>query len=110
MGFNPGSGGGSSSIAGSTDVALSSVQDDQVLTYESASSKWQNQNSQGGSPTIESLPAGSTVSRIYGGSSWPVRGTSRTDIIVQWIDFTGSAPTPPGALAEHDIVLIPDAV
>lgn len=43
MGFNPGPGGSSSSIAGSTDVTLSSPQDDQVLTYDSGSAKWQNQ-------------------------------------------------------------------
>jgi len=48
MGFSPGSGGGSSSIAGSTDVALNSPQDDQVLAYESASAKWQNAFGQGG--------------------------------------------------------------
>jgi len=40
MGFNPGGGGG---IAGATDVAFSGLQDNQVLTYDSPSSKWQNQ-------------------------------------------------------------------
>lgn len=41
MGFNPG-GGGSGSISGSSDVALSNVADSQVLSYDSASSKWVN--------------------------------------------------------------------
>lgn len=109
MGFVPGPGaGGSSSIAGSSDVSLNNLQDDQVLGYNSSSSKWQNDNPS--SPTIANIPVGSTISRIYTGSVWPARGTSRTDIIVQWIDFTGGAPTPPGAISEHDIVLIPDGV
>jgi len=38
VGFSPGSNG----IAGASDVALSSPQDDQALTYDSASSKWAN--------------------------------------------------------------------
>jgi len=42
MGFNPGGSGG---IAGASDVALSGVQDNEVLTYDSASSKWQNDES-----------------------------------------------------------------
>ena len=108
MSFNPGGGGGSSSIAGSTDVALSSVQNDQVLAYDNTSSKWQNKVG-GGAPTLANLPAGSTISVVYD-SGWPARPTARTDIIVQWIDFTTTAPVPPGALTEHDIVLIPDGV
>jgi len=40
MGFNPGGGG---AISAATDVAFNSVQDDQVLTYDAGSSKWQNQ-------------------------------------------------------------------
>lgn len=48
MGFSPGPGGGGGSIAGSSDVALSTVEDSQVLTYDSDSSKWINENSQGG--------------------------------------------------------------
>lgn len=49
MGFNPGGGG---AISAATDVALNSPQDDQVLTYEELSAKWQNQTiaSSGGGP------------------------------------------------------------
>ena len=43
MSFNPGgSGGGSGSIAGSTDVSLSSLQDNHILAYDQSTDKWQN--------------------------------------------------------------------
>lgn len=108
MAFTPGPGGGGGSIASSSDVSLDNVQYNQVLTYDTPSSKWQNNDPS--TPTVANIPAGSTLSRIYTGTSWPARGTSRTDVVVQWIDFTSAAPTPPEALAEHDIVLIPDGV
>ena len=44
MGF--GGSGGSSSISGSTDVALSGLATDQVLTYDSSTSKWKNKVAQ----------------------------------------------------------------
>jgi len=55
MGFNPGGGGG---IAGATDVALSSVQDNESLTYDNASSKWVNETVAGGVPTTRSIDPG----------------------------------------------------
>lgn len=42
MGFYPGVGGGSSSVAGSTDVALNNAANNEVLTYNSSVGKWQN--------------------------------------------------------------------
>lgn len=48
MSFNPGGGGGNSSIAGSTDVSLSNVQNSQALTYNSGADKWQNTTLSGG--------------------------------------------------------------
>ncbi len=42
MGFG-GSSGGSGSLSGSSDVALSSLANSQVLTYDTAVSKWKNQ-------------------------------------------------------------------
>lgn len=42
MSFNPGGGGGAGNIAGSTDVSLNNVSDDQALAYDQASDKWQN--------------------------------------------------------------------
>lgn len=41
MGFG-GTGGGSSSIAGSTDVALSTLTDNDILTYSAGNTKWMN--------------------------------------------------------------------
>lgn len=48
MGFG-GSGGGSASLSGSTDVALNTPANNQVLTYDSSTSKWKNAASAGGS-------------------------------------------------------------
>lgn len=50
MGFYPGSGGGgSASVGTSTDVALSSPQNNQVLTYDGGIGKWKNAAATGGS-------------------------------------------------------------
>lgn len=70
MGFTPGPGtGGSSSIAGSSDVALDSVQNDQVLTYNSDSTKWQNQSvSGGGGGTVASVETEVMFSSLDGAS------------------------------------------
>ena len=40
--------GGSTTLSGLDDVALASIQDKQVLTYDSATSKWKNADSVGG--------------------------------------------------------------
>lgn len=45
---NLGGGGGSSSLAGLTDVSLSSPTNGQVLSYNSTSQKWENTNGGGG--------------------------------------------------------------
>lgn len=64
MGFG-GSGGGSSSIATGTDVALNNVQDTQVLTYDGGVGKWVNQptsyNDLADKPTIPRITASSTA-------------------------------------------------
>ena len=101
MSFNPGGGGGSSSIAGSTDVALSSVQNDQVLAYDNTSSKWQNKAG-GGAPTLANLPAGSTLTVA---SPATARPTARTDISVIWV---GYAAAPANAI-QGDLWLEPIA-
>lgn len=108
MGFG-GGGGGGTSIAGATDTTLNNPISNEVLTYDGTMSMWKNAVQEGGAPTLADLPAGSTLSVIYN-AGWPDRPTARTDIIVQWIDFTAAAPVPIGALADHDIVLIPDGV
>lgn len=104
MGFG-GSGGGGS-VAGSSDVALNGPLNNDVLTYDSASSKWKNAVSVGGggAVSVQNLPAGTTLSLLFAGGVWPARPTSRTDILVQWIDSTGSASVPEGALV-GDLVI-----
>lgn len=49
---NLGGGGGSSSLAGLTDVDLTTPTDGQVLTYDSNNSKWINANSSGGGDSV----------------------------------------------------------
>lgn len=41
---------------------------------------------------IDSLPAGTTLTVSKSGSTWPLRPTSRTDIVVAW---KGADPSPP---------------
>lgn len=43
MSFSGGGGGGSFNLAGANDVALSNPSDSQVLSYNAALDKWQNQ-------------------------------------------------------------------
>lgn len=87
-----GSSGGSSSISGSSDVLLSSPTDSQVLAYDASAIKWKNATqTAGSSPTYANLPAGTTLTVLKSGSTWPARPTARTDIIVQW---KGADPSP----------------
>ncbi len=58
MGFG-GSGGGSGSIASSSDVALNVPTNNDVLTYDSSTSKWKNAVSAGGGGAVSSV-AGKT--------------------------------------------------
>lgn len=91
MGFG-GSGGGGGSIASSSDVALNSPTNAQALTYDSATAKWKNATVSGGSsPTVETIPAGSTLTVQKSGGIWPARPTARTDVVVQW---KGPDPSP----------------
>ena len=107
MGFPGGTGGGGdNNIYGSTDVALSSPQDNESLTYDASTDKWTNEMVSGGSGSI---PANATLSVFYTGSSWPARPTSRTDVTVQWITYDENAPIPPGGTAS-DIVIRADPV
>lgn len=46
---NSGGGGGSSTLAGLTDVSLSNPSNGQVLKYNGTSAKWENSNESGGS-------------------------------------------------------------
>jgi hypothetical protein len=83
MAFNPGGGGG---ISGASDVALSSVANNHILSYNGAVAKWHNQ-----AITADTLPAGCTLTVYKTADVWPARPTARTDITVQW---RGSDPSP----------------
>ena len=87
-----GSGSGSGSISGSSDVLLSSPSNSQVLTYDEPAAKWKNATAAtGASPSYANLPAGTTLTVIKSGATWPTRPTARADIVVQW---KGADPSP----------------
>lgn len=61
MGFNPSGGGG---ISGASDVALNSTQDNQSLTYDSASDKWVNETVAGGATNLTTTQSATTVTVV----------------------------------------------
>jgi hypothetical protein len=97
-----GSVGGSSSISGASDVLLSSPTDSQVLAYNSASSKWNNQTptagSGGGVPTTYAL------GRVKYTAGWPsTRPTGYA--YIDWIKSSTSDPDPSaGAMIAGDTI------
>lgn len=81
MAFNAGSGGGSNSLAASTDVALSDVQDSHVLAYDMGAGKWENREAASGNvfvttvgaPLPEGLADGTLIARyVSSGAVSPV--------------------------------------
>jgi len=93
-----------SSIAGSTDVQLSGLADDQVLTYDGTSAKWKNQTPSAANLTNVPLTA------VKSGSTWPARPTSSASTVVFWV---GADPSPPivgsgtGGMYNNDIRVLP---
>lgn len=83
MGFGGGSGGGGA-LSAAPDVAFNTPQNNQVLTYDSAISKWKNDTS---STDVENLPAGTTL-RVL--APVTIRPTSRADISVIWVGHVSS--------------------
>lgn len=53
---------------------------------------------------IADLPA-VMVPVLYNGTSWPARPTARTDVVVMWLDFTGTAAAPSGGITGLDVVV-----
>jgi hypothetical protein len=102
MGF--GGGGGSSSIAGSSDVALNSLANTQVLTYDSPSSKWKN----AAVPTV----ANAQVTVRWSGSAWPARpiGSAFGVLFLSTNDASAPAPADVNLLAGDVWRRHPDAV
>ena len=95
MGFGGSGGGSNGNIAGSTDVALNSVANDQVLAYNTSVSKWQN----------KTLTSATTIANVSGNvvmySTNPSnRGTADTSKVVIFI-----TPTQPTAMINNDIWL-----
>ncbi len=68
MGFG-GSGGGSASIAGSSDVALNNPANNNVLTYDTSSSKWKN----AASAAVVPQDWGILPTLYWSGTAWPTR-------------------------------------
>lgn len=71
----------------------------QVLTKSSNNNydaEWADPTASGGGGIVEvnyaDLPAGTTLTVSKTGATWPVRPTSRPDIVVQW---KGANPSPP---------------
>ena len=95
MGFGGSGGGSNGNIAGSTDVALNSVTNDQVLAYNTSVSKWQNKTI--ASATTIANVSGNVVMYSTNPSS---RGTADTSKVVIFI-----TPTQPTAMINNDIWL-----
>lgn len=72
MGFNSGSGSGGGSVAGSSDVALSNPANNNVLTYDTTTSKWKN----------AVAPAATVKPLVWNGSAYPTRTAGITNIFV----------------------------
>lgn len=79
-----GGGGGSSSIGGSTDVALSNAADGQVLRYNGTQAKWNN-----------AVAGKSSVLRVTYNTSTSSWGTRPNADYVEWV-----GPVDPGVLAQ----------
>ncbi|MGB4758835.1 MAG: hypothetical protein WBP26_02145 [Candidatus Saccharimonadales bacterium] len=107
MGFGGSGGSGSGSIGNSTDVALSSLNNAEVLAYNSTIGKWQNQTLPDLSGSYVSVASLATALRAVdacvfyntGTSSYPLRSTVTSDSLrrVRWIGPT--APTAGGGYA-----------
>lgn len=88
MGFG-GSNGGGSSIAGSSDVALSNPTNNELLSYNSATNKWTNLE-------LADFNVAPTFWRTWNGTSWSARPTTPTGVPVTAYSTTDeNAPPPP---------------
>ncbi len=85
-----GGGSGSSSIAGSTDVVLSSPVNNQVLGYNSSLAKWQNQTG-GGTVTFNGSGSGANVFNVR--TDGTATGNGSTDDTAALVSAKTSANT-----------------
>jgi hypothetical protein len=85
MGYNPG-GGGSSSIASSTDVLLNNPASDQALTYDDSVSKWRNVAAPGSVASVNSYTGVVTL--------------TKSDLALGSVDNTSDSNKPISALTQ----------
>ena len=85
MGFG-GSGSGGGSISGSSDVAISGLANAQVLTYDTASSKWKN--------AAIATPTNTQIIVRYSGSAWEARPSAPVFGVLFLSTNSASAPAP----------------
>ena len=100
MGFG-GSGGGGGSIGTSSDVALNSLANGQLLGYDSSLQKWKNVTGQNSTLELESALTGSVFRCQWNGTAWTYSGTalsarpsSRTDIYFDLVGAPASTSDP----------------
>ena len=98
---SPGVGG---SLSAASDVNLNSPSNGQVLKRDSG--YWKNLADEGVNPSLATMPVGYIHAIVQNSDgSWPVAGSSRTDIVYSWIGYSGrtEVPTPvAGAVNLYD--------
>ena len=84
-------GGGSTTLAGLSDVTLTTPTNGQALIYDSANSKWINSNVPSGSSTLDGL-TDVTITSATSGQVLSYNGTAwvNTANALPWIDVTGT--------------------
>lgn len=84
-----GGGGGSSTLAGLTDVDLSSLTNGQILKYNSTSQKWENADESGGS---QRTYLGQIIPRVSAADSKITASTSNSSF-AEWGAFNSTSPS-----------------
>lgn len=105
----PSGGGGSSTLAGLTDVNISSPTDGQILKYNSTTQKWENANESGGGGGGSSSHTYSTTEQIVG--TW-IDGSDVWEKTINIEETTTHVNTPftidietnVGVLIEHSLM------
>ena len=97
--------GGNSSIASNSDVQLSGLVNDHVLTYDGTSAKWKNKVAPVSAADLTNVP----MTAVKSGATWPARPTTSTSTVVFWV---GADPSPPivgsgtGGMYNNDVRVI----